>query len=87
MKRVYTTLQPSVKDFAAVARQPWLSKIQLQRLETAQKGILRIVSGQYKSTPVEAEQGREQNGLFSNNHDQTHWNMVQENDEQDIGHR
>ena len=87
MKRVFTTLQTSVMDFAAAARQPWLSKIRLQRLETAQKGTLRMVSGQYKLTPVEAEQGQKQNGLFSSHIDRTNWNMVQENNEQDIEHR
>ena len=53
MKKVYTTMQRSVMDYAAAAWQPWLSKSQFQKLETAQNSSLRIMSGQYASTPVE----------------------------------
>ncbi|KAL5263755.1 hypothetical protein ACHWQZ_G004972 [Mnemiopsis leidyi] len=54
MKRVFTTMQRSVMDYAAAAWQPWLSKSQFQKLETAQNSALRIITGQYSSTPVEA---------------------------------
>ena len=54
MKRVFTTMQRSVMDYAAAAWQPWLSNTQFQKLETAQNSALRIISGQYNSTPVEA---------------------------------
>ena len=54
MKKVFTTMQRSVMDYAAAAWQPWLSKSQFQKLETAQNSALRIITGQYNSTPVEA---------------------------------
>ena len=41
-------------DYAAAAWQPWLSETQMQKLERAQNKALRIVTGQYNSTPVEA---------------------------------
>ena len=47
-------MQRSVLDYAAPAWQPWLSKTQLNKLEVSQNSALRIISGQYKSTPVEA---------------------------------
>ena len=54
MRKVYTTMQRSVMDYAAAAWQPWLSKTQFQKLEKAQNSSLRIMSGQYASTPLEA---------------------------------
>ena len=54
MGKVYTTMQRSVMNYAAAAWQPWLSKSQFQKLEKAQNSSLRIMSGQYASTPLEA---------------------------------
>ena len=54
MKKVYTTMQRSVMDYAAASWQPWLSKSQFGKLEKAQNSSLRIMSGQYASTPLEA---------------------------------
>ena len=54
LRKVYLTTQRSVLDYAAPAWQPWLSETQSKRLETAQNKALRLVTGQYASTPVEA---------------------------------
>ena len=54
LRKVYLTTQRSVLDYAAAAWQPWLSETQMQKLERAQNKALRIVTGQYNSTPVEA---------------------------------
>ena len=54
MRKVYTTMQRSVMDYAAASWQPWLSKSQFGKLEKAQNSSLRIMSGQYASTPLEA---------------------------------
>ena len=54
LRRVYLTTQCSVLDYAAAAWQPWLSDTQMIKLERAQNKALRIVTGQYSSTPVEA---------------------------------
>ena len=47
-------LQSSVLNFAAPAWQPFLSPSELERLQKAQNKSLRIINGQYNSTPVEA---------------------------------
>ena len=47
-------MQRSVLDYAAPAWQPWLSKTKENKLEVAQSKALRIVTGQYASTPLEA---------------------------------
>jgi len=54
LRRVYLTTQRCVLDYAAAAWQPWLSDSQMQKLERAQNKALRIVTGQYNSTPTEA---------------------------------
>ena len=54
LRKVFLTTQRSVLDYAAAAWQPWLSETQMQKLERAQNKALRIVTGQYNSTPVEA---------------------------------
>ena len=54
MKRVYTSNQRSVMDYAAAAWQPYLSATQAKQLDTAQNKALRIITGQYASTPTEA---------------------------------
>ena len=54
LRRVYIATQRSVLDYAAAAWQPWLSDSQLKKLEVAQNKALRLVTGQYSSTPTEA---------------------------------
>jgi ribonuclease HI len=54
LAQVYHTMQKSVLDYAAPGWQPYLSETQMNKLEVAQNSALRIISGQYKSTPVEA---------------------------------
>ena len=54
LRTVYITMQRSVMDYAAAAWQPWLSKTQTKKLETTQNKALRLISGQYSSTPTEA---------------------------------
>jgi ribonuclease HI len=54
MRTVYLTMQRSVMDYAAAAWQPWLSNTQASKLETTQNKALRLISGQYASTPTEA---------------------------------
>ena len=54
LRRVYIATQRSVLDYAAAAWQPWLSATQLNKLEVAQNKALRLVTGQYSSTPTEA---------------------------------
>ena len=51
---MYIATQRSVLDYAAAAWQPWLSDSQLKKLEVAQNKALRLVTGQYSSTPTEA---------------------------------
>ena len=51
---VHQALQRSVMDYAASAYQPFLSATQLGFLEKAQNKSLRIITGQYSSTPEEA---------------------------------
>ena len=56
MRKVYTIMQRSViaaecSVMAALAR---LSKSQFRKLEKTQNSSLRIMSGQYASTPLEA---------------------------------
>ena len=54
LRSVYLAMQRSVMDYAAPAWQPWISKTQMNKLEVAQNKALRLISGQYASTPVEA---------------------------------
>ena len=52
--RVYQAVVRSRLDYAASAWQAWLSTTQMNRLETVQNKCLRAVTGQTRSTPVEA---------------------------------
>ena len=52
--RVYQAVVRSRLDYAASAWQAWLSTAQMNRLETVQNKCLRAVTGQTRSTPVEA---------------------------------
>jgi len=64
MKMVYISLIRSCLDFAAPAWQPWLSATRFQNLEVTQNKALRIMTGQAKTTPVEAL--RAEAGVCSN---------------------
>ena len=52
--RVYQAVVRSRLDYSASAWQPWISTTQMSRLETVQNKCLRAVTGQTRSTPVEA---------------------------------
>ena len=54
MRKVYISLIRSCLDFAAPAWLPWLSATKFQCLEATQNKALRIMTGQAKTTPVEA---------------------------------
>ena len=52
--KVYNTHIRSILDYAAPAWQPWLSETNKRELEVLQNKALRLVTGQYRSTPLEA---------------------------------
>ncbi len=54
LRTVYITSLRSVMDYAGSSWQPWLSPTQMKKLETAQNKALRLITGQYSSTPIEA---------------------------------
>ncbi len=52
--KVYRALHLSVLNYAAPAWQPWLAPTRLDQLERCQNRALRIITGQLKTTPLEA---------------------------------
>ena len=54
LKRIYVAFCRSVFDYAAISWQPWLADSNILKLERAQNRCLRIITGQAKSTHVEA---------------------------------
>jgi len=54
LRSVYLTVQRSIMDYAAPAWQPYLSRTRMNMLEVAQNQCLRLINGQYASTPLEA---------------------------------
>jgi ribonuclease HI len=54
LRKLFITCVRSGMDYAGAAWQPWLSETAMGRLERAQNKALRLVTGQLKSTPVEA---------------------------------
>ena len=54
LRRVYLALQQSLVNYAAPGWQPWLSKSMSDKLEVVQNKALRIITGQYQATPLEA---------------------------------
>ena len=52
--RVYQAVVRSRLDYSASAWQPWLSETQMEKLESVQNKCLRAVTGQTRSTPVDA---------------------------------
>ena len=65
LRQVYITTQRTVLDYAAPAWQPWLSNTSMNKLETAQNAALRLVTGQYRSTPVHVEALRKESSVES----------------------
>ena len=54
LKRVFMATFRSILDYAGSSWQPFLSETQLKKLDTCQNKALRLITGQYSSTPVEA---------------------------------
>ena len=54
LRQVYISYIRSVIDYCAPAWQPWLSETQFHKLERAQNDAIRAVTGQLRTTPVEA---------------------------------
>ena len=54
LTKVYNAHIKSVMDFGAPAWQPWISDTNMKALETAQNKALRHITGQMRSSPVEA---------------------------------
>jgi ribonuclease HI len=54
VRQIYLSIVRSGLDFAAAAWQPFLAPSSLARLETAQNRGLRAITGQLRTTPVEA---------------------------------
>ncbi len=52
--KVYQALHLSDMNYAAPAWQPWLAPTRLNQLERCQNRALRIITGQLKTTPLEA---------------------------------
>ena len=52
--RIYQAIVKSRLDYAAPAWQPWLSDTQFNKLEVVQNKALRLITGQTKSTRVDA---------------------------------
>ena len=54
LKMLYTTFALSKMMYGASSWQSWCSDTQVKRLETVQNKALRVINGQYRSTPLEA---------------------------------
>jgi ribonuclease HI len=54
LKRIFMATYRSVLDYAGAAWQPFLSNTQMKKLDVCQNKALRLITGQYASTPVEA---------------------------------
>jgi hypothetical protein len=54
LRKVFTATQRSIMDYAAAAWQPWLSATQLRKLETVQNKCLRLITGQYANSDLDA---------------------------------
>jgi ribonuclease HI len=51
---IYSTFVRSKLDYAAGSWQPWLSATNVHKLDIVQNKGMRIISGQYKATPIES---------------------------------
>ena len=54
LRRVFTSTQRSIMDYAASAWQPWLSSSQMEKLERTQNKCLRLITGQYSNSDLDA---------------------------------
>ena len=54
LRRIYQATSLSILKYCAASWIPWLAGNNLDRLEQAQNKCLRVISGQYSSTPIEA---------------------------------
>lgn len=54
MRQTYLAICRSVMDYCAAAWQPWLAKTIMEKLERCQNRALRLITGQLKTTPLEA---------------------------------
>ncbi len=54
LMKVYKALQLSLLTYAAPAWQPWAAPSRIEQLERCQDKALRVVTGQFKSTPVDS---------------------------------
>ena len=54
LRKIYTSHIQSVITFASSAWQPWLSSTRIKELESTQNKCLRLITSQYRSSPVEA---------------------------------
>jgi ribonuclease HI len=67
LRKVFLAHIRSVLDFAGCAWQPWLSKTNICKLERAQNKALRLITGQAKSSPVEALRAEADVSSFTSN--------------------
>jgi ribonuclease HI len=54
LRSVFLSLVRSILDYAAAGWQPWLSESSLAALDRAQNAALRLLTGQLRSSPLEA---------------------------------
>ena len=54
LRRIYLAHVRSILNFASSSWQPWLSNTQVNKLEVVQNKYLRIITGQTRSSPLEA---------------------------------
>ena len=54
LSRIYQGIVRTKMDYSASGWQPWVSATQMNKLEVVQNKGLRLITGQTKSTPVEA---------------------------------
>ena len=54
LRRVFTATQRSIMDYAAAAWQPFCTNSQMAKLEVAQNKCLRLISGHYVNTSLDA---------------------------------
>ena len=65
LKKLYLMFVKSKLDYAGPAWQPWLSDTNTLALERVQNKALRVITGQLKSTPVEALRAETRTACYS----------------------
>ena len=53
LRRVYHSVLQSVSDYCAAGWQPWLSPAGVGTLDQARNKCLRVITGQYSTTPLD----------------------------------